>query len=111
MSQYLRIHAPNERSYCTETTEKARKKLGKEIEDHNKNVAEYQAAKESKTTDLKTFHQRNSLKVLPVFVFCMVFTNGHCNCAIRYSTFQNSIKKIVTPNIVGFPISWRPSES
>ncbi|WP_417374899.1 hypothetical protein [Gimesia maris] len=46
MSQYLRIHAPNERSYYTETTEKARKKLAKEIEDHNKNVAEYQAAKE-----------------------------------------------------------------
>lgn len=46
MSQYLRIHAPSERSYHTEVTEKARIILVKEIEAHNQNVSEYQAAQQ-----------------------------------------------------------------
>ncbi|WP_417375304.1 hypothetical protein [Gimesia maris] len=38
MSKYLAVSIPPERSYHTESTEKARKKLVKEIETHHENV-------------------------------------------------------------------------
>ncbi|WP_417377061.1 hypothetical protein [Gimesia maris] len=46
MSKYLTVHIPGERSFHTEATEKARKKLVKEIEAHHENVQKLKEAQD-----------------------------------------------------------------